>query len=131
MSAVVVAGDTSGTVTLSAPAVAGSNTISLPASTGNALVDIARSLSTDGYVKMSNGLTLQWGISGSITGNTAFTITFPTAFSTACAFATNIPTIANSVGQMAPIVTAVSTTTATFFNSTGISNTFRWFAIGY
>jgi len=37
MSSIVIAGDTSGTITLSAPAVAGSNTISLPAVTGTIL----------------------------------------------------------------------------------------------
>jgi len=36
MSSVVISGDTSGQVTLAAPAVAGSNTITLPASTGTA-----------------------------------------------------------------------------------------------
>lgn len=34
MSSVVISGDTSGSITLSAPAVAGSNTLTLPASTG-------------------------------------------------------------------------------------------------
>jgi len=34
MSSVVISGDTSGAITLSAPAVAGTNTITLPASTG-------------------------------------------------------------------------------------------------
>jgi hypothetical protein len=38
MSSVVISGDTSGAITLSAPAVAGTNTITLPASTGTALV---------------------------------------------------------------------------------------------
>jgi hypothetical protein len=38
MSSIVVSGDTSGTVTLSAPAVAGTNTITLPASTGTMMV---------------------------------------------------------------------------------------------
>lgn len=39
MASVVLTGDTSGQVTLSAPAVAGSNTATLPASTGNILLD--------------------------------------------------------------------------------------------
>ena len=39
MSSLVVAGDTSGSVTLQAPAVAGSNTITLPASTGTMMVN--------------------------------------------------------------------------------------------
>jgi len=37
MSSVVISGDTSGAITLAAPAVAGTNTISLPASTGTVL----------------------------------------------------------------------------------------------
>jgi hypothetical protein len=37
MSALVIAGDTSGTITISAPAVAGTNTLTLPASTGTVL----------------------------------------------------------------------------------------------
>lgn len=39
MSSVVISGDTSGSISLTAPAVAGSNTITLPASTGTALTD--------------------------------------------------------------------------------------------
>jgi hypothetical protein len=37
MSSVVISGDTSGAITLSAPAVAGTNTLTLPASTGTVL----------------------------------------------------------------------------------------------
>jgi len=37
MSSVVISGDTSGTVTVTVPAVAGTNTLTLPASTGNIL----------------------------------------------------------------------------------------------
>jgi hypothetical protein len=38
MSSVVISGDTSGAITLSAPAVAGTNTLTLPASTGTVLL---------------------------------------------------------------------------------------------
>ena len=38
MSSVVISGDTSGTITLSAPAVAGTNTLTLPAATGTVMV---------------------------------------------------------------------------------------------
>jgi hypothetical protein len=41
MSALVIAGDTSGTITIEAPAVAGTNTLTLPASTGTVLTDTA------------------------------------------------------------------------------------------
>lgn len=37
MSSVVIAGDTSGSITVSAPAVAGSNTLTLPAATGTVI----------------------------------------------------------------------------------------------
>jgi hypothetical protein len=39
MSSVVISGDTSGTITIAAPAVAGSNTLTLPASTGTVMVN--------------------------------------------------------------------------------------------
>jgi len=38
MSSVIISGDTSGSITLAAPAVAGTNTITLPAATGTAMV---------------------------------------------------------------------------------------------
>jgi hypothetical protein len=38
MANVIISGDTSGAITLAAPAVAGTNTISLPASTGTLVV---------------------------------------------------------------------------------------------
>ena len=46
MSSVVISGDTSGTVTVTVPAVAGTNTITMPALTGNALVSTGVSAST-------------------------------------------------------------------------------------
>ena len=82
MASVVINGDTSGSVTLSAPTAAGSTTITLPTSTGNALVDIARSLTPNGYVKLSNGLIIQWGTSATIGANGSTTVTFPIAFTT-------------------------------------------------
>ena len=45
MSSVVISGDTSGAITVAAPAVAGTNTITLPAVTGNAIVSTAVSSS--------------------------------------------------------------------------------------
>jgi hypothetical protein len=39
MSSVIISGDTSGSITLSAPAVAGTNTITLPAATGTVMVN--------------------------------------------------------------------------------------------
>lgn len=45
MSSVIISGDTSGAITLAAPAVAGTNTATLPATTGTVLVSTAVSSS--------------------------------------------------------------------------------------
>jgi hypothetical protein len=50
MSSIIISGDTSGTVSLSVPAVAGTNTITIPALTGDALVSTAISASTTNTV---------------------------------------------------------------------------------
>jgi hypothetical protein len=50
MSQVIIAGDTSGTVTLQALAVSGSTTLTLPAATGNVLVSTGVSASILGTV---------------------------------------------------------------------------------
>lgn len=46
MSGIVIAGDTSGTVTVNAPLVAGTSILTLPAVTGNVLASTAISAST-------------------------------------------------------------------------------------
>ena len=46
----ILSGDTSGAVTVTVPAVAGTNTITIPAVTGNALVSTAVSASTTNTV---------------------------------------------------------------------------------
>jgi hypothetical protein len=65
MSSVVISGDTSGSITLSAPAVAGTNTITLPAATGTVAVtgniptfrvgktDSAQSIATGTFTKVT------------------------------------------------------------------------------
>lgn len=50
MASVVISGDTSGTITLSAPSVAGATTLTLPATSGTALVSTAVSASVLGTV---------------------------------------------------------------------------------
>lgn len=46
MSSVVIAGDTSGAITLAAPAVAGSTTLTLPATTGTVALDVSSGSAT-------------------------------------------------------------------------------------
>jgi len=50
MSSVVISGDTSGAITLSAPAVAGTNTLTLPAVTGTILTSASTITPSDGSV---------------------------------------------------------------------------------
>ena len=131
MASVVISGDTSGTVTLSAPAVAGSNTISLPAQTGDALVDIARSLTTNGYVKLSNGLVIQWGKTASIGTGGSAAVTFPIAFPTNCAVVVSgleVASGANSFGVSSGVPT---TTGVTLYSNGAVAGPHPWIAIGY
>ncbi len=89
------------------------------------------SIATNGWTRLVNGMIMQWGITGTIGAGATATVTFPLAFPNAGYFATNIPVSVNLVGQCAPTVVTLGTTTFTFQNQTGITNTFRWFAIGY
>lgn len=50
MSSIIISGDTSGSITIAAPAVAGTTTITLPAATGNLLASTAVSSSTTNTV---------------------------------------------------------------------------------
>lgn len=82
MSSVVIAGDTSGAITLAAPAVAGSNTLTLPAATGTILVPGNASALTSGTAQTLSGSAVEytgipswvkritWSVSGlSLTGS--------------------------------------------------------------
>ena len=55
MSGIILNGDTSGTLTLSAPAIAGTNTITIPAETGTVIT----SASTSGVPNTINWTTVQ------------------------------------------------------------------------
>lgn len=93
MSSVVISGDTSGAITVAAPAVAGTNTLTLPALTGTAL--LASSLGTAGQILSSNGAsslpswgavtapsgTLSYIASGNVTGTATADVTNIGSFS--------------------------------------------------
>jgi len=70
MSQVVIAGDTSGTITLQAPAVSGSTTLTLPAATGTVMVSGNMPAFSAGKVSASQSLTT----------NTYTKITFDTEY---------------------------------------------------
>lgn len=90
----------------------------------------AGSLGANGYQRLPNGLILQWGIQNSVASSASFSPTFPIAFPTNCLFAIYIPTVLNLVGQAAPVVSAISQTSFTGWNETGVTNNLRWFALG-
>jgi hypothetical protein len=98
MSSVVISGDTSGAVTLAAPAVAGTNTLTLPAATGTVLTTATTGM-CKAWVNFS-GTTINGSYNiASVTnpGTGTFTITFTTAMSNtnycpqiSCSFASGI-----------------------------------------
>jgi len=63
MSSLIIAGDTSGTITLQAPAAAGSNVLSLPAETGTVLTSVSPAVVLPGSLS----------VAGLITGSTNYT----------------------------------------------------------
>ena len=86
MSSIVLSGDTSGTVTVSVPAVAGTNTATLPAATGTVLlsstVGVCRAWVTfTGSSGAINGSFNVSSVTRNSTGN--FTINFTTAMANA------------------------------------------------
>ena len=79
MSSVVISGDTSGAITLAAPAVAGTNTLTLPALTGTVLTNktagtvlqVVQTVKTDTFSTTSTSYVDVTGLSVSITPSSA------------------------------------------------------------
>jgi len=88
-------------------------------------------LAAEGSQTLASGLIIKWGVTASQTTGGPKTLTYPTAFPHATLFAINIPVTNNAVGQTAPVVATISASGFTYYNSTGVSNTFRWLALGY
>jgi len=90
MSSVKIAGDTSGLITLAAPAAAGTNTITMPASTGtmaltsNITTAVPSQTGNSGKYLTTNGSATSWGTvaSGGITLITTVNTTSGTSIST-------------------------------------------------
>lgn len=76
-----------------------------------------------GYQVLPGGIILQWGAN---TFTTSSTITFPRAFTTACY---NVTTTMNGTGTS--YVTSISTTQVAITQSSGVSRTIYWQAIGF
>lgn len=99
---------------------------------GNIVTTTGISKSENGYVKLGNGMIIQWGVSSMTTGGST-TITFPFAFS-----AENTYTI--STGYFSPgssrdnpiVITARTATNFTVVNKAGSGTLYCYFhAIGY
>ena len=126
MSALVIAGDTSGTITIEAPAVAGTNTITLPASTGTVITTGDSSTITQGMLASNVAGTgpafsayMTNGSAGISTGSTTSTkiILDTEEFDTASCFdsSTNYrftPTVAGYYQINAAVTYAVPASTA-------------------
>lgn len=93
----------------------------------------AQSLTSSGYQKLPGGLIIQWGTSN--TGAGTVTLTFPTAFTTACQFTTTPHgnSTTNAVlTQSSKTTTSVSITSVLGDTAAVFGNVdFDWIAIGY
>lgn len=92
----------------------------------------SESLAADGYVKLSNGLIIQWG-SDTATANTTTTISFPTAFDTNCwaVVASGSQDTSQNAQDNWPAVRAIlSTSQFTVISADDANNNFWWIAIG-
>jgi hypothetical protein len=88
------------------------------------------SSTANGYLRLPNGLLMQWGNRGSsINGNTTAVITFPIPFTTAC-YNVQVTSVDDDRNDLS-IFTAPNTTTFTVRNNSGSAiNNFYWFAVG-
>ena len=124
-----VAGNIVGNLNIPTAPTSGNN------ATNKTYVDGTVSKTTNGYLILPNGLIMQWGFSSS---NPPLTVTFPTAFPTAClnlslTYKTNVTTFQAGRSQAIYVVsisTSSFTTSSADYNSTSVSG-FYWFAIGY
>jgi hypothetical protein len=141
MSSVVIKGNTSGQITVSAPDVAGTNTLTLPASTGTVATtaDITsafsgsnQSLTTNGYQKLPSGLIMQWGYISNIATDSGVNITFPLAFPSALVNAQATGEGSATDGDPAnPLHIRNPTTSGMRVSNAGTTQSGYWFAIGY
>jgi hypothetical protein len=140
MSAVVISGDTSGTVTLQAPAVAGSTTINLPATSGTVslgMVALGTITTTSGTSQSLSGLTLTGykqlllvcnGVQRSASGNiTVGSATFSSATNLMTGhlwidLTSGVGSFTNAAGTTGATGYTTSTTTITFTTSAGAFN---------
>lgn len=81
---------------------------------------------SNGYIKLSNGLILQWG-SVSVPFGTTLVVTLPVAYPTAIL---NAQVSHHAALNVAPGITWSTLTSVSIQNADGGTATFRWFTIG-
>ena len=86
---------------------------------------------TDGYVTLPGGVILQWGTFTSPGSGGISTITFPTAFTTACFYAHASKVLPTNTGGVDNDAVLRSTTTSSASFSTQNNVLYQWQAIGY
>lgn len=89
---------------------------------------------TNGYVTFPSwlgGLIIQWGILSSIAYGTTGTVTFPIAFPTAGFHSSFMQVTAASAVAAENYSLALTTTQSNVFNTSGVTATYRWIALGY
>ena len=107
MSSVVISGDTSGTISLTATPVAGSNTITLPALSGTAVLDTATQTLTN---KTLTSPTITGAVVSSMASSVLTSATAQTASTSASISFTGIPSWAKRITVlMSDIVQSVNT----------------------
>jgi len=124
----VLQGSTSGSVTLTVPAVAGTNTLTLPAvtSTLTSAADFVSSLvAAGGYQKLPSGLIIQWG-SASV-NSTPKAVTWPIPFPTAFLVGFLQNTAQNGTTELI----SATTTGAQLYSSNATANTQYYIVLGY
>lgn len=119
MSSIVISGDTSGSVALTVPSVAGSSIVTIPASTGNALLDSTTGVcrawvyfnGSNGTIRNSFNVTSVTRIS---TGYYTITMTNPTPTANYAIAGSARETVTNGLAVVVPVPDLFTPTTTSF-----------------
>jgi len=88
-----------------------------------------QSLTANGYQKFPGGLIIQWGKVTASSG--AQSVTFPTAFTTACYYVGPIDFIPGNTGGVGTNIALTAVSTTGFTTSSINGREFYWVALGY
>jgi hypothetical protein len=89
------------------------------------------SAAANGYIKLPNGLIMQWGTSGSLGTNAGATITLPIAYTTVQYNCVATASFASGILDKSAGVTSLTTTNFFLWNNGSGPNVIYWQSIGY